>query len=442
MNASINFQTQPAQGICGDLKLPGDKSISHRSIMLGSIAQGVTEVTGFLEGEDSLATLKAFERMGVQIERLQPSHLRIQGVGLTGLKQPTGPLDMGNSGTAMRLMTGLLSGQSFESTLFGDASLSKRPMSRVAEPLNQMGADINTQAGLPPVHIAPAPQLIGGEYQLNVSSAQVKSSLLLAGLYAKYPTIVRSPGVTRDHTERMLEAMGVPIEWDSHWVQMSPVLAAGQQLQALSLVIPTDISSAAFFLVAASIVPNSDLWLRSVGLNPTRSGVIEILELMGAHIEIHNRRQWGCEPVADIRVKSAPLTGIHIPEHLVPLAIDEFPVLFIAAACAEGETLLTGASELKVKESNRIDCMVQGLRALGVDAVALEEGARIQKSSLTSGTVKSYGDHRIAMAFAIAGCVALGPIVIEDCENVATSFPGFIDMAQQVGVSVESVGYE
>ncbi len=428
----INYHVKAAHALSGELMLPGDKSISHRSVMLGSIAEGVTEVTGFLAGEDSLATMKAFQQMGVQIDRLSDTQLRIHGVGIHGLKAPAAPLDLGNAGTGMRLLAGLLAGQSFESTLIGDESLSKRPMQRISKPLTRMGAEIETTDGKPPLTVKPAKSIMGCSHELALASAQVKSALLLAGLYADGPTTVTTPGITRDHTERMLETMGVTIQYDGLSAQMTPP----EKLNAQPIEIPVDISSAAFFLVAGSIVPGSDLLLRSVGINPTRTGVLDILKLMGADIEMLNKRQLGAEPVADLRVRSAPLTGIAIPESLVPLAIDEFPVLFVAAACAQGETLLTGASELRVKESDRIASMAAGLQALGVHATPLSDGIRIQGGRIQEGAVESYDDHRIAMAFAVAGAVASGPVVVNNCNNVATSFPGFLDCAKSVGMNI------
>jgi 3-phosphoshikimate 1-carboxyvinyltransferase len=407
--------------------------------MLGSLAEGTTEVEGFLEGEDNLATLNAFRAMGVDIEGPSNGRVVIHGVGMHGLQAPSEPLYLGNAGTSMRLLTGLLAGQAFNVELTGDTSLSSRPMRRVTEPLAEMGAQIQTTGdGTAPLHIHGGQELHGIDFDMPVASAQVKSCLLLAGMYAQEAVRVTEPAPTRDHTERMLEGFGYPIQRDGATVCIEP----GGQLKACSLTVPGDISSAAFFLVAASIAPDSDLTLKGIGLNPTRDGVINILRAMGADIEVLNKRQAGGEPVADLRVRTAQLKGIHIPEDQVPLAIDEFPVLFIAAACAEGETLLTGAHELRVKESDRIQVMADGLRAVGVDATPTDDGMVIRGGSIGGGEIDSHGDHRIAMAFAVAGLRASDTIAINDCANVDTSFPRFAELASGVGMRVSSTaGY-
>jgi len=401
--------------------------------MLGAIADGVTEITGFLEGEDSLATLAAFRAMGVRIEGPDAGVVRVRGVGLDGLREPGAALDLGNSGTSMRLLSGLLAGQRFPSTLVGDASLSKRPMRRVTEPLASMGARIGASPeGTAPLRIEPSSGLNGIRYVMPVASAQVKSCLLLAGLYAGGETCVTEPAPTRDHTERMLEAFGYPVRREG----ATACVAGGGRLIACRLDIPADISSAAFFLVGASIAPGSDLILEHVGMNPTRIGVLNILEAMGADIEVTSLGNAGGEPVADLRVRSARLRGIRIPEEQVPLAIDEFPALFVAAACAEGETLLTGAEELRVKESDRIQVMADGLAALGVEVEPRPDGIRIRGGSYGGGGIDSRGDHRVAMAFAMAGLRAGGPIEISDCANVNTSFPGFASVAADAGLEI------
>ncbi len=431
--SNLEFLVEPGGRLRGTARVPGDKSISHRSIMLGSIADGVTEVSGFLEGEDSLATLNAFRAMGVAIEGPKAGRVVIHGVGRDGLRAPDGTLDLGNSGTSMRLLAGLLAGQPFSVTLSGDASLSSRPMKRVTEPLRRMGARIETTSdGTAPLRIEGGARLRAIDYPLPVASAQVKSCLLLAGLYADGETRVTEPAPTRDHTERMLEGFGYPVGRDGATVRVR----GGGRLTATRLDVPADISSAAFFLVGASIAPGSELLLEHVGINPTRDGVITILRRMGAEIEILNRREIGGEPVADLRVRSAPLRGIEIPADLVPLAIDEFPALFIAAACAEGETVLRGAEELRVKESDRIQVMADGLNVLGIDARPTPDGIRIQGGRLSGGRVDSHGDHRIAMAFAMAALRAGGPLRISDCANVRTSFPGFVDLAATSGLAI------
>ncbi len=436
MTKKIIFHVQNGGQLRGEARVAGDKSISHRSIMLGSLAEGVTHVTGFLEAEDALATLQAFRDMGVNIEQTGKGCVTIHGVGKHGLKAPQQPLYLGNSGTSMRLLSGLLAGQAFDSVLTGDESLSKRPMKRVTEPLAQMGAEIKTtEKGTAPLHIVgKAGQLTGIDYVMPMASAQVKSCLLLAGMYAQGETKVTEPAPTRDHTERMLNGFGYPVSQDGNQASIT----ANGKLTAMSIDVPSDISSAAFFLVGASIASNSDVLLKHVGINPTRTGVIDILRLMGANIEILNERVVGGEPVADLRVVSSQLKGIEIPEHLVPLAIDEFPVLFIAAACAEGETRLIGAEELRVKESDRIQVMADGLQILGVDAKATPDGMIIQGGEIAGGTIDSHGDHRIAMAFAIAGLRANAPITILDCANVNTSFPEFKDLASHLGLQLTS----
>jgi 3-phosphoshikimate 1-carboxyvinyltransferase len=431
---TVEFLTRPGGRVQGTARVPGDKSISHRAVMLGALADGVTRVSGFLEGEDALATLNAFRAMGVEIEGPEQGRVTIHGVGMQGLRAPAAPLDMGNSGTSMRLLAGLLAGQTFTTTLTGDASLTRRPMARVADPLRTMGAVIDTAAdGRPPLTIRGKGQLKAMDYVLPMASAQVKSCVLLAGLYADGVTRVTEPAPTRDHTERMLAGFGYPVQRDG----ATASLAGGGRLTACDIEVPGDISSAAFFMVAASIAPDSDLTLTHVGVNPTRTGVIDILKLMGADITLSNARTVGGEPVADIRVRSAKLRGIDIPAELVPLAIDEFPVLFVAAACAEGRTVLRGAEELRVKESDRIQVMADGLRSMGVTAEPTPDGIVIDGGPLAGGEVHSHDDHRIAMSFSVAGLIATGPIRIRGCEVVATSFPSFVELASAAGLHIE-----
>jgi 3-phosphoshikimate 1-carboxyvinyltransferase len=431
---NISFIAKPGESVSGTIRVPGDKSISHRSIMLGSLAQGTTNIEGFLEGEDALATLQAFRDMGVVIEGPDDGKVTVHGVGLNGLQAPVGTLYVGNSGTSMRLLAGLLSGQSFDSELIGDESLAKRPMERVAKPLRLMGAQIDTgEGGRPPLNVRRSESLEGMHYDMPVASAQVKSCLLLAGLYAKGRTSVREPAPTRDHTERMLRGFGYQVEREGDVISVE----SGGQLTACDIDIPADISSAAFFLVAASISPGSELTLTHVGINPTRVGIITILQLMGADIELLNEREVGGEPVADIRVRYAQLKGIDVPEDQVPLAIDEFPALLIAAACADGVTTVRGAEELRVKETDRIQAMADGLVALGVQCETLDDGIIVHGGAIGGGEVESFGDHRIAMSFAIASLRAKDTIVIRDCANVATSFPNFSSLAKQVGIKLE-----
>ena len=442
----MKFIASPGGQLSGDIRVAGDKSISHRSIMLGSLAEGVTEVSGFLEGDDALATLNAFRAMGVEIEGPVEGRVTIHGVGLHGLKAPEGELYVGNSGTSMRLLAGIAAGQSFPVTMTGDVSLSKRPMERVAKPLRLMGAEVETQeGGRPPMTINGKGQLKAIHYDLPMASAQVKSCVLLAGLYAEGETSTTEPAPTRDHTERMLNGFGYKVAVDGATAK----LTGGGQLIAKTIDVPADISSAAFFMVAATITPGSDITLQHVGINPTREGVINILRLMGADIRLLNEREVGGEPVADIRVRSAQLQGINIPEDQVPLAIDEFPVLFIAAACAQGQTVLTGAEELRVKESDRIQVMVDGLLTLGVKAEPTADGIIIEGKGdwagdssaavFTGGSVESHHDHRIAMSFSVAALRANAPIVINGCDNVATSFPNFVELATNAGFNLEQL---
>ncbi len=436
MNRQLQYHIQPGGVISGKLRVPGDKSISHRAIILGSIAVGTTEISGFLEGEDALRTLQCFRNMGVVIQGPTDGVVSIQGVGLHGLKKPSAPLYVGNSGTAMRLLVGLLSNQHFDVQLTGDASLSKRPMKRVADPLNAMGARVETaENGCPPLFIKGKNRIQSIDYHMPMASAQVKSCILLAGLYAEGETVVTEPAPTRNHTELMLRSFGYSVTAKDSRVS----LHGGGQLNGISVDVPADISSAAFFMVAAAITPGSDIVLKHVGINPTRTGIINILERMGADISLSNKRYIGGEgePVADIRVRYAPLHGIVIPKEQVPLAIDEFPALFIAAACAEGKTVLTGAEELRIKESDRIQVMADGLQTLGINAKTSEDGIVIDGGELKGGQVDSFGDHRIAMAFSIAGLRATSPVVIDDCANVDTSFPGFVALAKQSGMNIE-----
>ena len=432
----MEFCLQPGGSLRGELRVPGDKSMSHRAIMLGALADGVTRVKGFLEGEDALATLAAFRAMGVAIERPAAGEVIVSGVGLRGLKAPAAPLDLGNAGTGMRLLAGLMAGQHFDTELTGDASLCSRPMGRVIDPLTLMGAEITAQAGgRPPLRIRGGRDLKGIHYDLPMASAQVKSCVLLAGLYSEGRTSVTEPAPTRDHTERMLRGFGYAVEKDNGVIS----LRGGGALRACDIDVPADISSAAFFLVAASIAPGSELLLTHVGVNPTRTGVINILSLMGADISLQNEREVGGEPVADILVRHAPLRGIEIPPEQVPLAIDEFPALFIAAACARGRTVLRGAEELRVKESDRIAAMAEGLDVLGVKNEVLEDGIVIEGGGpIGGGEIQTHMDHRIAMAFSIAALRAQGEIRVLDCDHVATSFPGFDALARGAGLQISA----
>ena len=421
------------QPLSGSVRVPGDKSVSHRAVMLGAIAEGTTRIRGFLEGEDTRATARVFAQLGVRIEAPSAGERVVHGVGLHGLRGSDAPLDCGNAGTGMRLLTGLLAAQPFDSTLIGDESLSRRPMRRVTEPLAAMGALIDSEpGGLPPLRIHGGANLRGVETTTAVASAQVKSALLLAGLYADGQTSVREPHPTRDYTERMLAAFGWPIEFAPGVAR----LRGGHRLTAIDVDVPADFSSAAFFIVAATLIPGSELRIEAVGMNPRRTGLLEALRLMGADIREENRHEQGGEPVAHLVVRHAPLHGIEVPVELVPDMIDEFPILFVAAACAKGRTVVRGAAELRVKESDRIATMATGLRALGIEVQETPDGAVIEGGRLRSGSVDSHGDHRIAMSFAVAAQLAGGDVRINDIANVATSFPGFVELAKAAGMTV------
>ncbi len=429
----LNFISKPVGYLKGEITVPGDKSISHRSIIFGAIAIGTSVIDGFLDGEDCIATLKAFQSMGVRIEGPDKQRVIIHGVGKHGLKQPQNIIDCGNSGTSMRLLAGLLAAQQFDSQLTGDESLLKRPMLRISRPLSQMGADVTTQDGKPPIVIKGGKKLNGIHYVMPEASAQVKSCLLLAGMYAEGQTKITENAVSRDHTERMLRTFSYPVQIQDGAI----VIDRNGECYGTRLNIPGDISSAAFFIVAASITPGSDVLIRNVGINPTRTGIIHILTEMGADIKVLNQRAYGEEPVADLRIRYSQLKGIDIPASMVPLAIDEFPVIFIAAACAQGKTTLHGAKELRLKESDRIGAMVDGLNQLGVHAEGFDDGILIEGGSIQGGEVNSRGDHRIAMSFAIAGAVASAPVTIKNCANVATSFPSFVTTANMLHFQIE-----
>jgi len=434
MSNAQHWIARKGQPLQGSLTIPGDKSVSHRSVMFAALADGTSHIEGFLEGEDTRATARIFSQLGVRIETPSPSQRIVHGVGIDGLQAPSAPLDCGNAGTGMRLLAGLLAGQAFDCTLIGDESLSGRPMRRVTGPLSQMGAKIDTQDdGTPPLHVHGGQSLHGIDFASPVASAQIKSAVLLAGLYAQGETSVLEPHPTRDYTERMLSAFGVDIEFSPGKAR----LRGGQRLRATDIVVPADFSSAAFYLVAASIIPGSELRLKQVGLNPRRTGLLHALRLMGADITEENPAEQGGEPVADLVVRYAPLKGARIPEALVPDMIDEFPALFVAAAAAEGQTVVSGAAELRVKESDRLAAMATGLRALGMQVDETEDGATLHGGvRLGSGTIESHGDHRIAMAFAIAGQISDGEVRINAIANVATSFPDFDGLARSAGFNL------
>jgi 3-phosphoshikimate 1-carboxyvinyltransferase len=414
------------------LCVPGDKSISHRALMLAAIADGDSRIDNFLNGADCLATSAALRAMGVRIVDEGETTVRVRGAGLTGLKPSSLPLDLGNSGTGMRLFAGLLAGQAFDSVLTGDASLSRRPMGRVIEPLSRMGASIDSRDGLPPLSVHGCQTLRRIEYALPVASARVKSAILLAALYAEGACEITEPEATRDHTERMLESMGVTLEYGEGRIR----LVGRTVLRARDIEVPGDLSSAAFVMLAALLARDCEALIENVGINPTRTGVIEILSQMGANIVLENRRLAGREPIADIRVKSSRLTGIEVDRSLVSLAIDEFPVLFAAAAFARGSTRFSGIGELRVKESDRIGAMANGLRRLGIEVEETPDGALVHGGEPGGGVVDSYADHRIAMSFAAAGTAATGPVTIRDTDNIETSFPGFAVCMRALGADV------
>jgi 3-phosphoshikimate 1-carboxyvinyltransferase len=433
MPARVDYAVTPGGSLQGALRVPGDKSISHRALMFGAIAEGITEIEGFLDGADCLNTLAAIRSMGVQVDAASPTSLKVHGRGLDGLQAPQAPIDCGNSGTAMRLFMGLLAGQGFEVTLIGDESLSKRPMQRVIDPLSAMGAKIESRGGTAPVTLHAVKPLHPARHVLKVASAQLKSALLFAGLYAGGYTWIKEPGPSRDHTERMLHSFGVHLIRESGWLGIN----GGDSLSATRIEVPADLSSAAFFLAGAAMTPGSNITIENVGVNATRDGVIRILRLMGAHIEIRHSRLGGGEPAADITVKGGRLRGIDITPELVTLAIDDIPAVLIAAACAEGTTRVHGAAELRVKESDRLQAMQAGLATLGVSVDAVPDGINVSGTAhLKGGDIQSFGDHRIAMAFAMAGLRAEGPVTVRDCANVDTSFPGFVQMAKAAGLQI------
>ena len=435
LKGNTNFRIEPSNSIIGKANIPGDKSISHRAIILAAIADGESRIKNFLQGEDTLATIRVFQKMGVNIKN-DGDIIIVKGVGLHGLRAENPTLDFGNSGTSVRLLSGLLSAQNFSSQLIGDESLMKRPMSRIINPLQKMNAKINcTDLGTLPIKIEGGQKIEGIEYELPIFSAQLKSCLLLAGLYAEGTTKIIENMVTRDHTERMLANFSHSVIKKGNQISIKKA----NRLIGCEIIVPGDFSSAAYFIVAAILTPNSNIILENVGVNPTRNAMIKIMKLMGADVELKNERLESGEPVATIYAKTSKLTGIDIPEELVPVAIDELPIILVAAACAKGKTRLSGAAELRVKESDRIQSMLDGFISLGIKVKALEDGMIIEGGQYNGGVINSNDDHRIAMAFSIAGIIAKAPIIINSCKNVATSFPEFIDTAKHLGMNIDYV---
>ena len=435
LKGNTNFRIEPSNSIVGKVNIPGDKSISHRAIILAAIADGESRIKNFLQGEDTLATIRVFQKMGVNIKN-DGDIIIVKGVGLHGLHAENPTLDFGNSGTSVRLLSGLLSAQNFSSQLIGDESLMKRPMFRIINPLQKMNAKINcTDLGTLPIKIEGGQKIEGIEYELPIFSAQLKSCLLLAGLYAEGTTKIIENMATRDHTERMLANFSHSVIKKGNQISIKKA----NRLIGCEIIVPGDFSSAAYFIVAAILTPNSNIIIENVGVNPTRNAMIKIMKLMGADVELKNERLESGEPVATIYAKTSKLIGIDIPEELVPVAIDELPIILVAAACAKGKTKLSGAAELRVKESDRIQSMLDGFISLGIKVKALEDGMIIEGGQYNGGVINSNDDHRIAMAFSIAGIVAKAPIIINSCKNVATSFPEFVDTAKHLGMNIDYV---
>jgi 3-phosphoshikimate 1-carboxyvinyltransferase len=414
------------------ITVPGDKSITHRALILASIADGESEINGYLNSDDCLSTLRVLKKLGIRIEKTNSTKIIVNGVGLDGLTPPGMDLDLGNSGTSMRLLAGLLSGQSFDTTLVGDKSLSARPMKRIIYPLSLMGANIQSDRGFPPLTIKAVRHLEPINYEIPIASAQVKSAILFSALYAKGHSVIKEKNITRDHTEKMFSLMGI-----SMMKKDGSITIKGKQTpKASSISIPADLSSASFFIVAALISKNSELLITDVGINPTRCGILSILREMGANIKVVNKRFMSGELIADIFARSSKLKGIDISPEYVSLSIDEFPILFIAAAMADGVTKFSGIHELRVKESDRISSMVTGLKTLGIKVDEQKSGAIIQGGNILGGIVNSNGDHRIAMAFAIAGSRSKEIIRIIDTDVVNTSFPDFLKILKNSGIDI------
>ena len=432
---NISFHIKPSKSILGEICIPGDKSISHRAVIFAAIAEGESRINNFLQGEDTLATIRVFQELGVKIKN-NGDYILVQGVGLHGLFAKDPMLNFGNSGTSVRLLAGLLSAQNFNSQLIGDESLMRRPMLRIVKPLKEMNAKIScSQQGTLPIKIEGGQDIKSINYKLPFISAQLKSCLLIAGLYAEGTTTIIENIATRDHTERMLASFSHPTTKKDNQISIKKA----KKLISCEIIVPGDFSSAAYFIAAAILAPNSNLTLENIGINPTRNAMIEILRLMGAKIELKNQRLESGEPIATINIKSSKLVGIDIPRELVPIAIDELPIILVVAASAKGITRLSGAAELRVKESDRIQSMLDGFTSLGIKAEALDDGMIVEGSQFNGGVINSYNDHRIAMAFSIAGIIAIDSITINNCNNVATSFPRFVETGKNVGINIDYV---
>ncbi|MCP4678493.1 MAG: 3-phosphoshikimate 1-carboxyvinyltransferase [Deltaproteobacteria bacterium] len=432
---SMKIRVRKSPPLKGVVRVPGDKSISHRAVMLSAIAEGRSRISGFLDGGDCRATVSVMRDLGVHIEKPRPNELIIHGLGLHGLKTPAEPLDCDNSGTTMRLMTGILAGQSFASRLIGTMQLSGRPMNRIIKPLALMGAEIGSRDGKAPLDISSGHGLKGIEYNMPVASAQLKSCILVAGLYAEGSTILVEKGPSRDHTERMLRAMGARVRTEGRLVTIAP---QHEPLIPLEVEVPGDMSSAAFLLVAASVVPKSEITLLGVGVNPTRMGIVQALKRMGGDIRIENEHDTFGEPVADVTVRHATLEGADFDGDEIVTMIDELPVLAVAAASARGKTTIRGARELRVKETDRVATTAEELVRLGAKVTTLEDGMIIEGGASLEGTaVKSHGDHRLAMLLTIAGLVCEGETIVDDAHVTADSFPGFEACLESLGVPIE-----
>jgi 3-phosphoshikimate 1-carboxyvinyltransferase len=433
LESERNLLAKKSNNLNGTIAIPGDKSISHRAIMISILAEGKSKIYNFLEAEDTLITINVARQLGIEINQ-SANFIEVKGNGLAGIQQPLKDLYFGNSGTSMRLFMGILSAQDFPSILTGDDSLSQRPMERVAMPLRKMGAIINMENNQAPIFIQPAKEILGIEHALHIASAQVKSAILLAALYANPKTVIVSESVTRNHTELMLQYFGYPIQYNDQQI----VLNTGKLRSIDKLEIPCDFSSAAFLILATILAKNSHIILENIGLNSTRIGFLKILEMMGADIKItidHNQ----FEPYGTIEIKSSQLHGINVPKYLIPLSIDELPLVFLAAACAKGKTTVRNADELRLKESDRIKSMKITLTEFSINVVEHNDGLTIEGGTITGGEIDSFGDHRIAMTALIASVCSADEIVVKNTKNIDTSFPNFVEIMNSAGLNIQSL---